>query len=601
MASLTHDLRHVLAVAFRRPDADGDLLARFTRTRDEAAFAEIVRRHGPAVLRVCRSLVPHADADDAFQATFFVLARRAESLAGVASLGGWLVGVAGRVARQLRRQGWRRAEVERAFRPIEAKAATPVELDEELTRLPERFRDPVVLCYLEAKSQEVAAAELGQSVRTLRRRLEKAKHVLRLRLERRGVVPAAVAAAPLIITPDVAARTAATAVQFLTGGVRTPAAALAKGIAMTSILKLKVAAGLCAVLGALTVSGVAQDPPKVAPTPSATFPPVVENKRDPVTGTYQNLYTGVTEPRDRDPSQMKSGWMITDDGFPCLITAPNATVARIIQREAKYQYEALSKQWFGTAEKPDFSLNVQVTTAGASDSYSSMRFNDDYSRLKDARVTLAGPLEPMLCNMLPCELAHVVLAARFGEKMPRWAGDGIALTATSPEHQAGADTALRQFLTAGKAIRLKVLFGMARPVEGEVSLVGVPPVQKTASKEDWAVFVTQSTSVVRFLQANAPRKEFPVISRTPYINRLFTTKADGSEGLIRFIQVGLKDGWDTASFNVYGVGTVDQLEDMWLQWLKTDESRAGLPKIQVVQPPPVRPDPTRIPPANVGK
>src|SRR5262245_38769745 len=142
MASLTYDLRHFLAVAFRRPDSDSDLLARFAAIRDEAAFAEIVRRHGPAVLRVCRSLLSHADADDAFQATFFVLARRAESLRDVRSLGGWLVGVAGRVARQLRKAEWRRAAVEKEYRPHDSADQKTdrelKELNEELTRLPDR-------------------------------------------------------------------------------------------------------------------------------------------------------------------------------------------------------------------------------------------------------------------------------------------------------------------------------------------------------------------------------------------------------------------------------------------------------------------------------
>src|SRR5204862_2635969 len=117
MASIVRDVRQVLAVAFRRPDADTELLNRFAANRDETAFAELVSRHGPAVLRICRGFLNHADADDAFQATFFVLARRAGSLVNVASLGGWLVGVAGRVSRQFRRQRWRRSAVESHYQP----------------------------------------------------------------------------------------------------------------------------------------------------------------------------------------------------------------------------------------------------------------------------------------------------------------------------------------------------------------------------------------------------------------------------------------------------------------------------------------------------
>jgi RNA polymerase sigma factor (sigma-70 family) len=587
MASLARDLRHVLAVAFPRAECDADLLGRFAASRDEAAFAELVRRHGPVVLRVCRGLLNPADADDAFQATFFVLARRAATLSDVRSLGGWLIGVAGRVARQLRRDRWRRAEVESEYRPHDSADDQTDQklkaLSDELVRLPDRYRDPVVLCFLQDRTQAEAAAELGQSERTLRRRLEKAKDYLRLRLVRRGVTPAVlVPLTPVVISPSATARTAAAAVQFLAGEVRTPAATLAKGFGMTTLLKLKVTAGFCTVVGALTAVGVAQDVPKSGPMPPAVVPPVAANKREPVTGFYDNL----TEPPTsvRDPSQAKSGWSISDEAFPCLIVASNATVARIVHREAKYQYESLSKLWFGTVEKPSFSLLIQATTTGTPDGRTTIRYDEDYNRLKDARVTLSGTLEPMLCNMLPCEMAHVVLAARVGHKLPKWADDGLALTATSPEHQAGADAAIRQLLNNGKGYKFSVLFG-----------------KKDVTMEDWPVFVTQSTSVVRFLLSAAPRKEIPVISRTPYVNRLFATETDGSKELIRFVQVGSKDGWDKAAAAMYGVETADHLQDLWLQWLRSDESRVGLPKVAPMLPPPVAPDPGRIPPVNLGK
>ena len=175
---------------------DAELLGQFLAQRDDAAFTELVRRHGPIVWRVCRRLVGSTSADDAFQATFLILACRAESVRKAASVGSWLIGVAGRVARQLRKH-------DRRFVPElpdrEAAAASPEHLelaailDDELTQLPEHLRDPIVLCFLQGQTQQQAAAELGGSVRTIRRRLDRAKALLRLRLERRGVVPAIVA------------------------------------------------------------------------------------------------------------------------------------------------------------------------------------------------------------------------------------------------------------------------------------------------------------------------------------------------------------------------------------------------------------------------
>src|SRR5215212_1430176 len=97
-----HVLKLLTAATADTPDAD--LLGRFTRDRDEAAFAELVRRHGPAVYRVCRRLVGPSSADDAFQAVFLVLACRAKAVRQAGSVGSWLIGVAGRVSRQLRKR-----------------------------------------------------------------------------------------------------------------------------------------------------------------------------------------------------------------------------------------------------------------------------------------------------------------------------------------------------------------------------------------------------------------------------------------------------------------------------------------------------------------
>ncbi len=157
---------------------DGQLLDHFVRRRDEAAFAALVERHGPMVLRVCRHRLGDAhDAEDAFQATFLVLARKAGSIRRTEAVAGWLFGVAGRVSAKVRAADRRRVRAEQkvGMAPdlaIEDEQPEPwTELYQELDRLPERFRLPLVLCYLEGLTYEQAAAQMRCPVRTIQSRL----------------------------------------------------------------------------------------------------------------------------------------------------------------------------------------------------------------------------------------------------------------------------------------------------------------------------------------------------------------------------------------------------------------------------------------------
>ncbi len=187
---------------------DRMLLERFADRRDaddpaaEAAFAALVERHGPMVLRVCRAVLgDRHEAEDAFQATFLVLASRARSIRRGDSVGSWLHGVALRVANRARWRAARRRHHER--RHAEMNAATGADgagahrppddvdrvLHEEIGRLPEKYRRPVVLCYLEGLTHDQAADQLGWPVGTVRRRLAGARDRLRGRLTRRGATP----------------------------------------------------------------------------------------------------------------------------------------------------------------------------------------------------------------------------------------------------------------------------------------------------------------------------------------------------------------------------------------------------------------------------
>ena len=157
--------------------------------RDELAFETLVKRHGRMVTAVCQGVVedPH-DAEDAFQAAFLLLARKARTLWVDDSLGGWLHRVACRIALQVRYDAARRREHERrAAERSAGRVGSPVDWDDlpavvhqEIDRLPERYRKPIVLCYLEEMTYQQAASQLSWSEGTTRGRLAKAREMLRL-------------------------------------------------------------------------------------------------------------------------------------------------------------------------------------------------------------------------------------------------------------------------------------------------------------------------------------------------------------------------------------------------------------------------------------
>src|SRR5438105_2120404 len=193
-------LRHFNKLAETRAAgdlSDAELLERVRRRRVESAFAILLPRHGPMVLAVCRRILDNLhDAEDAFQATFLVLVRKAGSIRKCDSLASWLYGVAQRVAVKARARTARRRSQEgrAAAMPHQEQSndmtwqdLRPI-LDEELAGLPEKYRAPLVLCCLESKTQEQAAAELGCPRTSLASRIARARHLLRERLARRGVI-----------------------------------------------------------------------------------------------------------------------------------------------------------------------------------------------------------------------------------------------------------------------------------------------------------------------------------------------------------------------------------------------------------------------------
>lgn len=188
---------------------EGQLLDRFVARNDAAAFEAIVAQHGPMVMTVCRRwLRDPNDVDDAFQATFLILVRKAGTLRDRGLLGNWLFGVAFKVAARARSTSRRHetthnlAETLIASEPAHSGDADEPELYEEVHRLPDKYRSPIVLCYLEGLTHEEAAERLNWPVGTVKGRLARARDLLRSRLIRRGVTVASSAPVLEILARD---------------------------------------------------------------------------------------------------------------------------------------------------------------------------------------------------------------------------------------------------------------------------------------------------------------------------------------------------------------------------------------------------------------
>jgi RNA polymerase sigma factor (sigma-70 family) len=255
--------------------SESELLDRFVIRGDELAFEAIVVQHGPMVLGVCRrSLSDPNDVDDAFQATFLVLVKKAATLRDRARLANWLYGVARQVSIKARASALKRRRREAGIDaadelPERRKADHPLKsvLDEELARLSDRDRAPIVLCDLEGLTGDEAADVLGLRPVTLRSRLHRSRKTLKDRLTRRGLVDGS--GAPMVaasLAPTLVDRTVTVASAFAKspaaiGIISAPVAALTQGVLKTMMLtKIKLATAMVVALGLVgTGVGVAQD------------------------------------------------------------------------------------------------------------------------------------------------------------------------------------------------------------------------------------------------------------------------------------------------------------------------------------------------------
>lgn len=340
-------LRSLASDPDREPD--GELVTRFAAARDPAAFAELVRRHGPAVFGVCRRILGHTqDAEDAFQAVWLVLARRAADVRPPGAVGPWLYGVAVRTATKARALAMKRRHRQLAAAKPEAVEDAPLAdlgpvLDEELARLPERYRRAVVACDLNGKSRSQAARDLGWPEGTVAARVAKGRELLATRLRRRGVTLSSAALAAVLasaaradLPPTLAANAVTAALEFASGvasaSVPPVSQVLAEGVMRAMSLSrwklpavVLTTAGLAAG-GVLVASGgpaeKSRDPDPVrpvvagaAPVPAEKGPTVLKDHGDLVYSVAvhpqgKTIASGGADGRVivRDASSLKKLW-----------------------------------------------------------------------------------------------------------------------------------------------------------------------------------------------------------------------------------------------------------------------------------------------------
>jgi RNA polymerase sigma factor (sigma-70 family) len=342
-------IRRMVEDQHARDLPDPELLRWLGSGPHETAFQTLFCRHGAMVLDVCRGVLRNeADVEDAFQATFLVFVRKAGSIRKGSSLACWLHGVAYRTALKARSQSARRQEVE--ARVPERQASDPGDptwhdvrqvLHEELNVLSNRYKAPLVLCYLEGQTQDEAAAQLGIGKSTLKERLERGRAVLRAQLVRRGLGPAAVVLAAAwpaamaeasvpttLMNATLLAASSVAAGQAAASVVSAKVAALMEGVLKSMMLsKLKMTALALLFLavvgvGATVLAQPRSTPPKAAETDTARVTPEKPSDVDPVhaelramRGTWTTTVTEakVVQGKPLPPREKTVTFVIADD------------------------------------------------------------------------------------------------------------------------------------------------------------------------------------------------------------------------------------------------------------------------------------------------
>ena len=421
---------------------DGELIERFAGRRDESAetaFETILARHGGLVLTVCRQVLGdvHA-AEDAFQATFLVLVRRAASLRvrDRGSLGPWLYGVAYRIALKARQgAGRRRAREHRVARPPVERAATAIEdrelqalLHDEVNRLPAKYRAPVVLCYFEGRTHDEAAAALQWPIGTVHGRLARARDLLRRRLIRRGLAPAGSVGVSLLETIARAEVPAALRTATIAAAVRgtptTVVADLAK-LMLRSLLmaRVKISAALLTIgllaagMGLALRDSLASQPPR---RPDRLSPPITTAPPQPrlrASWKEKDAKVEVFSPDGRSlVSSGAEGYQLRDTETArvraVLITRPHQIYGAVFSPDGRFLFAKVTSD----RHKPVGVFDLKVWIVASGEVYATIPYisehtstlNHDFTISRDGRTLafldnaarLPMRLEPFAWSML---------------------------------------------------------------------------------------------------------------------------------------------------------------------------------------------------------
>ncbi len=510
--------------SFGSDESDSDLLSRFSRLGDEPAFAELARRHGPAVLGVCRRVLrDEHGAEDAFQATFLLLATKANSLRHPELLANWLHAVAYRTAMKLRGRLYRRRLREHPFdenayvSPNGEPEIRP-DLDSAIQRLPSKYRVPVVLCYLQGLTNAEAAERVGCPANTIATRLARARDRLRSQLTRQGLTVAVSSA--LIAATARNAKALGTSLP-LSPNILTLMEGVRRAMFWNKI-KIAVAAVALVAMAGLGVgrisyrAGAGEPPGRSTPVPSQPSRIAPPLARAPESGP--SVYTHIPAVDLSEGEELTQNFLVTG--------ADVETCRKIALSAEKYRKE-LAKLWLGTElSKWDRPCPITVKTDPAPDKSSAtvLQFNPKFTIV---RMTLQGSYKQILEDLLPHEIAHCVLADSFRKPVPRWADEGAAMQSESEPERSLQDSAVRRCLKEGKALRLSHLF----------SLQEYP--------SDIGTFYAQSSAVTRFLTAQFGPRVF-----------------------LDFVREGREQSWEVAGREICKFNTVDDMELAWIAWLR---------------------------------
>src|SRR5579883_153449 len=385
-------LRGVLAVQQGQERKDEQLLHDFTTHRDDSAFAVLVRRHGPMVLGVCRRVLGHQqDAEDAFQATFLVLAQRAASLRDPRALASFLYGTAFHLASKAKRAAGRRRKHE-GSRGVLAQSGSPVDptaelswrevrvlLDEEVARLPEKYRSVFVLCYLEELSQAEAGRRLGLKEGTVANRLVQARKLLAQRLAHRGVELTAVLATSAVAIQQASALPAGLMAKTTKAALAAASGKELGGIVSASVVELvqgatamiggktKIAAVLVLTASMLAGAGmwVSAKPQAMSGEQQNLSPPVIAQtgglspRPSPEAAKGQEIYGRVLDPEGKPVKDAHLHWPLYHKDLPNPEDRFEMTELGRSDEEGRFRITLPSGEELG-----DSLRNLAVTAAG---------------------------------------------------------------------------------------------------------------------------------------------------------------------------------------------------------------------------------------------